>query len=964
MINEVQTICDSQIGNANYDIGHVFSIGGDGLAGLGVVCSTGQKARGVTGRSQPVGDPYDIDFVVHELGHQFGATHTQNSDCNRTNSTAVEPGSGSTIMGYAGICNPNVQSGNSNGNSDDYFHAVSIAQMWATIESSASCASITNTGNKAPVANAGLDYSIPKSTPFKLSGTATDEDGLSSLTYNWEQLDNEVATMPPVDSNVEGPMFRSLPSKISPIRYMPDIATVISGNTSSTWEVVPSVARDLNFSFLVRDNHSGGGSSDRDDMKVEVVNAAAFTVTSQSTEETFSSGQSISIAWNVGSTNVAPIDCQNVNIKLSIDGGVTFPILLKTNTPNDGLEDIIVPDNSTVNARIMIEAADNIFYNVNATDFIIVSSTPTFLINDETGGQSVCNVGDQSVSYTLNFNFINGFTETATLSSTGSPAGSIVTFNPTTINSDGEVIVTISNLDDIEAKDYEINIEGTSATVNQNVDLVLNLKSSIFNNLSLSSPVNGANNISLTEVLSWGIDNNASSYDVEIASDSGFQTIVSSGNVSENLFNVTNLVIETQYYWRVKPKNDCGEGNFSDVFNFSTGTPEYCESIFTDESGGSEHITNVTFAGIDNTSNNDTTDGYQDFTSINADVLRGQTKEIKVTLDTGGYQDHCFVFIDWNNNFVFENATERYDLGSITDDVGTATFSITVPDDAKYGKTRMRVLIEYDDPTDNYGEGACDVDQLSEWGETEDYSITVVAPSIDINNFSVLTTSESCVDENDGIINLDINQSEFTYRVTVSGLSTNTTEDLSGTTYTLTGLSPGDYEVCLYIIEINYTQCFEVNIGESEQIALKIANNQSKTYSFNIESGTAPYKVYLNEDLLVVSDHKEFELEISGNGKLEVKTAKDCEGFYKTSIGEILLKQNPISESIDLILPLFVSESDIGAVIFDIQGKMIYNQTLKKEGSNLSIPFKDFVTGVYILKLSIENSKPIKILKK
>ena len=167
MINEVQTICDNEIGNDNYDIGHIFSIGGDGLAGLGVVCVDGSKARGVTGIVSPVGDPYDIDYVAHEMGHQFGATHTQNNSCNRTSSTAVEPGSGSTIMGYAGICAPNVIGvGASTGNSDDYFHAVNITQMWNTIQSSANCATLTNTSNSAPTADAGLDYSIPKSTPF------------------------------------------------------------------------------------------------------------------------------------------------------------------------------------------------------------------------------------------------------------------------------------------------------------------------------------------------------------------------------------------------------------------------------------------------------------------------------------------------------------------------------------------------------------------------------------------------------------------------------------------------------------------------------------------------------------------------------------------------------------------------------------------------------------------------------
>jgi hypothetical protein len=964
MINEIQTICDDVIGNANYDIGHVFSIGGDGLAGLGVVCSNGQKARGVTGRSQPVGDPYDIDFVVHELGHQFGATHTQNNDCNRWDSTAIEPGSGSTIMSYAGICSPNVQAGNVNGNSDDYFHAVSIAQMWNVIQSSASCGAVTNTSNKAPVANAGLDYNIPKSTPFKLKGSATDEDGLSSLTYNWEQLDKEIAKMPPVSSNAAGPMFRSLSSKTTSERYMPALATVVAGNISSTWEVVPSVARELNFSFFVRDNNAGGGSSDRDDLKVTVTDAAAFTVTSQNTTETLNSGQTIAVNWNKGSTDIAPIECKNVNIKLSIDGGITFPIIIKTNTPNDGAENIIVPDNATTNARIMVEAADNIFYNVNASKFTIVSTTPTFLISDKTGEKVVCNTDGQSISYTLDFDFINGFTETATLSATGQPTGSSIAFSSETINADGTVTLTISNLEGKETKNYDINVIGTSATVTQSINLVLKLRGSVFNTLALTSPTNGATAASINETLTWVQDTNASFYDVEIASDVNFSNIVSSATVAENSFKATNLSGKTQYFWRVKPKNDCGVGIFSAVFSFTTETPLYCISTFTDEAGGSEHITNVTFGGINNVSNNDTTDGYQDFTDINANVLRGQTKQISVTFDTGGYQDHCFVFIDWNNDFVFDSVTERYDLGSITDDVGTATFNITVPADAKFGKTTMRVLIEYDDPDDDYGVGACDADHLTEWGETEDYSITIVEPIIKPNNFTVQTVSESCVDENDGIINVEINQSEFTYEISISGTLINFSQSLTSTTFSLSNLASGDYEVCILVNELNYTQCFEVTIEESQPISLKVANKKTNNnYFFSVNSGTAPYKVYFNEALISVSDSKEFNLEIKGSGKLEVKTAKECEGLFKTSIGAVLLKQNPVFDTIDLLLPLDVNEPYIEVLIFDIKGKLILNQSIKNEDNNLVIPFTDYAKGVYILKLSIENTKPIKILK-
>lgn len=370
LIGQSQSVCDSQIGSANYDVGHTFSTGGGGLAGLGVVCADGQKAFGITGLGVPINDPFDIDYVSHELGHQFGANHTQNNSCNRNNPTAIEPGSASTIMGYAGICVPNVQS-----NSDDYFHTVSIVEMWNVLQNTGTCAVTTNTGNSAPTANAGPDVSIPRSTPFVLRGTATDVDGLSSLTYNWEQIDHETGAMPPSTTSTQGPMFRSLPSKSVPERYMPDLSTVVAGNISSTWEVVPSVARDMEFAFTVRDNHPGGGNSARDDKVVTIVDVIPFVVSSQATSETYTVGDLQTVTWEKGSTHIPPINCQLINIKLSTDGGLTFPVTVISNTPNDGAQEITIPDYPTTTARIMVEAADHIFYNVNTTNFSIEASS-------------------------------------------------------------------------------------------------------------------------------------------------------------------------------------------------------------------------------------------------------------------------------------------------------------------------------------------------------------------------------------------------------------------------------------------------------------------------------------------------------------------------------------------------------------------------------------------------------------
>ncbi|WP_440120794.1 reprolysin-like metallopeptidase [Tenacibaculum sp. Ill] len=501
LINESQVKCDNIIGDTNYDIGHTFSTGAGGLAQLNSVCVTNYKAQGVTGRSQPIGDTYDIDYVAHEVGHQFGATHTFNNSCegNRSDNTAVEPGSGSTIMAYAGICSPNIQNV-----SDDYFHAVSIAQMWNHVQGSGSCATSTSTGNNAPTANAGNNVSIPKSTPFILKGQATDADGTSSLTYSWEQIDNETATMSPLSTNTGGPMFRSLPPSSSSDRYMPALSTVLSGNTSTTWEVLPSVARELDFALTVRDNNSGGGSSDRDDMRVTVTDAEAFTITSPNSTVDWGAGSTQTITWSKGTSDQAPINCANVNIKLSTDGGLTFPITLKSNTPNDGSEDIVIPDNPTTSARILVEAADNIFYNINNTNLTIFPTSPTYSIVNNTGDMSVCNIGTNELVFDFDYNALYGFNDTVNLSYSGAPANSVVTLSNSTINSSGKFTLTVTDLTKVTKGDYTITVTATSGSITKSVDILLNVNDGLCN-----SSGNIVSQLSITNVTFNSINNNS-----------------------------------------------------------------------------------------------------------------------------------------------------------------------------------------------------------------------------------------------------------------------------------------------------------------------------------------------------------------------------------------------------------------------------------------------------------------------
>ncbi len=556
LIDQSQAVCDDVIGTSNYDIGHAFSTGAGGLAGLGVVCITGNKGSGVTGLSSPIGDPYDIDYVAHEIGHQFGGDHTFNNSCdfNRNNSTAVEPGSGSTIMAYAGICSPNVQN-----NSDDHFHAISIQQMWAHVTST-SCAETTSTTNVAPVANAGNDFTIPRSTPFVLKGSATDANA-DELTYNWEQMDTEIATMPPSSTSTDGPVFRSLSSSRSSDRYMPELATVVGGNTQSTWEVVPSVARTMNFRLTVRDNQSGIGNSDSDDMTVTVNGTAGpFLVTTPNTNVNWMSGSTQTINWDVAGTTANGVNAANVDILLSTDGGFSYPITLVLGTPNDGSHDIIVPNSPGTNNRIMIRGSGHIFYDISNANFQISNGGA----NDTEPPSTPMNLVGSNLTH-------------ATIDLSWNPSTDNVAINGYDVYQGNTVIATVSETTylvtgltpeteysfRIKAKDVAGNESGFSNTVTVTTLENINLDSqppSTPGNLSTS-------NVKSTTIdLFWFIatDNiGVTGYDI-YSGDDIIATTISSP------YTVTGLTPETAYSFRVRAKDAIG--NVSDFSNIATAT--------------------------------------------------------------------------------------------------------------------------------------------------------------------------------------------------------------------------------------------------------------------------------------------------------------------------------------------------------------------------------------------------------
>jgi len=398
MLGENQTEITAKIGSGNYDIGHVFGTGGGGVAATPSVCNNSSKARGVTGSPSPTGDAFDIDYVCHEMGHQFGAPHTFNGDAagttcvgQRSSTNAYEPGSGSTIMAYAGICSPqNVQL-----NSDAYFHQKSLQVIWDNITTgSSTCATLDPTGNTVPTAEAGSSYSIPILTPYKLTGSSTDAvaDGTSSHTFTWEQYDLGPAGVP-TETTDPGPLVRSFEGTDNTTRYIPRLADLRFSNGSSTWEKLSSVNnRDINFQLTVRDNDSRGGQTATDNMVVTTVDAnGAFLVTSQATSGiAYSKLSSQTVTWDVANTDMAPFNVSNVNIWLSTDGGMTYDTNLAMNTPNDGSHVIIIPDVEKAYCRVMVEAVGNIFFNINSENFSVgVTVVNTCIQYDDPGSLAI-----------------------------------------------------------------------------------------------------------------------------------------------------------------------------------------------------------------------------------------------------------------------------------------------------------------------------------------------------------------------------------------------------------------------------------------------------------------------------------------------------------------------------------------------------------------------------------------------
>jgi subtilisin-like proprotein convertase family protein len=576
LIGELQTNIDIVIGSANYDHGHIFSAlqcgnGGCGNAGIiGGFCNDLYKGGAWSDSLQPEGSNF-TKLVAHEIGHQVGANHTFS---NRSEGTGknVEPGSGTTVMSYAGITGSN----NVAVQGDEYFHYVSIEQTLAYLQNQ-SCHVDTPNENNLPVVEDIPDRTVPILTPYILSGSATDEDIEDVLSYTWEQIDDGVVTDTSFGpKNLSGANFRSLPPSGTGERYMPKLSSVFSGNltlenpsTLSTWETLSSVPRDLNFGFTARDNAIGGGGVAQKSMKVSVVDLdGAFRITSPADGLMYLANETHTVSWSVAGTDLDPMLADKVTITLSVDGGYTYPYTLASDVENDGSHVVVMPDFVTTDARVRIQPNNNnIFYAINNQGFTLTRKD--IIVSTEQYDYTVCSA--QSTVASLTYVTSSEYSDIAVLSASNLPAALSVGFSPESVSIDGTAIdATIAAGANILAGTYPIKINVTSDSRSQSLPLSVRAYASNFTPIKLLTPSNNSLIERLRTTLTWKADINAELYRIEVSTEESFSEVFYSSITAETFSDITNLQLNTKYYWRVSPLNRCSDGISGDVHSFTT----------------------------------------------------------------------------------------------------------------------------------------------------------------------------------------------------------------------------------------------------------------------------------------------------------------------------------------------------------------------------------------------------------
>jgi subtilisin-like proprotein convertase family protein len=659
LINQVDVTIGNLIDVNAYDLGHILCTQYGGLASVSSVCSDRRKRNGVSCGDNPIGDRFYVELVCHEVGHQMGSRHSFNH-CRGVNEsllTGFEPGSGTTIMAYSGLCGGN----NVSTVTSPYYNIGSIEAITAYMHegNGARCAEETERPGQIPTLSFDFDTDnptvIPGSTPFELTANVTADT--MDLLYCWEQYDAV-----PFNCNVNNPtgncpLFRSYEPTPDPTRVFPRIDRLING-TSSRWEKLPDYDRSMQFMCTLRDWDPEGGTLDWDLVQLDVAgDAGPFTVGDIS--GTYEVGDQIEINWDVAQTDQAPVSCGRVDIYMSEDGGFTYPHLLAESVPNSGTLTLNAPNIPTDNAKIKVKGHDNFFFNISGSTFgISAPSAPTFSASYPAFFEQVC-LPEDGV-YRIETQPYLGFDEDVLLSDVqGLPAGASWEANPAVIEA-GEPMDII--IDYGEADKQAIQLQAILSSPSQDtvrVALATQLISNDFEELELIEPALNQANASPVVDFAWTEVEDALSYRIELSFSPSFDDIETSvetevGQANFNTQNGYQLETGVSYYWRVIPINECGDGTPSDTYVLRTAAVvcdrytsiDVPKSILPTSNAQLESVINIEEVGVVESTEIRNLRGVHPFVGeIRARLQSPSGTEVRL------FTEECFNLSDFNANF-------------------------------------------------------------------------------------------------------------------------------------------------------------------------------------------------------------------------------------------------------------------------------------------------------------------------
>ncbi|MEM1336931.1 MAG: reprolysin-like metallopeptidase [Bacteroidota bacterium] len=973
---QVQNTLTTIIGEANYDVGHLFNFDNDnGNAGfIGSVCVDNQKGSAFSSALEPEGDLFDLDYVAHELGHQFGANHTWSFESEGTGVQA-EPASGTTIMGYAGI----VEGNNVAPNGEDYFHHNSIVQISNYLET-LSCGQVTSLTNSAPVIVPEQDYAIPKGTAFALSANVTDPEG-DLLTYTWEQIDDGVVTTATFGpENVSGANFRSVRPSTSPTRYFPRISRVVAGELqqenpqeNAAWETVASVGRLLNFALTVRDNNSEGGQVASDSVQIRVIDAAGpFQVTSQNNGEVYSAGSIQEIRWEVANTDIAPVGTQLVDLLLSLDGGLSFPILVAENLPNTGTATIQLPGQASGETRVMVRAVNNVFFAVNTMDFTVEESA--VVLNFEAASYTTCKPDDLTIPFT--YETYGGFTNTMNLT-VNAPMGISAAFSQSSVGINGtDIDLVLSNFSGVPVGAYPVEVIASDGVLTFSTTLQIHVSEDTFETVVLQQPSDLSVGTSVNPEFTWTAVTNTSGYDIEIATDETFTTIVESATVFSNTYESQSLTDQSTYFWRVRPRNDCGEGSFGIPFSFTTtvincATFESTDLPVTISEEGTPTVRSSFFFNqdlqiADVNVNLQIAHTYLEDLIVSLIAPSG-TKIVLVSKICGSLNNISAVFdddgqvISCAGNPAISGVIQPQGVLSTLE--GESTFGEwvleiedTAPSDGGILEAFSLAFCvegvfrpdEDEDGVFDDGDDLCLGTPKGVPVDTSGCPLNIFSPT----NFTISIASEACLNSNDGQIAVTAEDTALIYTATLSGNGTDVTQEFA-VTQDFQNLSAGSYSLCITGTNgtDNYREtCFEIVIEEPEPLAV-LATLETNEQQLRVQlSGGTFYTIQWNGEVTQTLEDQITLPMTSGANTLKVSTGLLCQGVFEDQFfltDTPIVYPNPVTAILSVALGS--SETDASLTVYGANGGLVLRDQKPIGATVMQTDLSSLSNGVYYL---------------